>query len=149
MITDQISASCDRVGWSSRNAMHVIGAVLQSLGHVVAQYSISYMTIHRKRIEYRAKMAAQLKNNLHGANFLVLHWDGKLLPKLNSNGQVDRLPVVTTGLNTEQLIGAPALGSGSGINASRAIIECLNEWNLIPRVKALCFDTTSSNTGEN
>lgn len=93
-------------------------------------------------------MAKQLKMDLKVGKFLVLHWDGKLLPRVNGDGKIDRLPIVVTGLGTEQLLGAPALDTGKGIDMTTAIIQTMNEWSVTDSVKALCFDTTSSNTGK-
>lgn len=98
-------------------------------------------------MKFRAKIATELKEHLHVARILVLHWDGKLLPQNDGPGKIERLPIVVTGLDTEQLLGIPKLDTGSGINSAMAIIETLTEWNLSDHVKALCFDTTSSNTG--
>ncbi|GBP85742.1 PiggyBac transposable element-derived protein 4 [Eumeta japonica] len=50
--------------------------------------------------------------------------------------------------NTEQLLGAPKLQSGTAINQGKAIVDVLNDWELTNRIEAICFDTTSVNTGD-
>ncbi|GBP21071.1 hypothetical protein EVAR_11102_1 [Eumeta japonica] len=52
------------------------------------------------------------------------------------------------GENTEQLLGAPKLQSGTAINQGKAIVDVLNDWELTNRIEAICFDTTSVNTGD-
>jgi len=42
-------------------------------------------------------------------------WDSKLLPGLTGNDTVDRLPVIITAPNVEQLLGVPQLSSGKGM----------------------------------
>ena len=61
--------------------------------------------------------------------------------------QHDRLPVIVTLQDSEQLIGVPKLDSGTGQNMANAVYELLNDWDLSKRVNALCCDTTASNTG--
>lgn len=89
-----------------------------------------------------------MKEELRVAKVLVLHWDGKLLPSNQDYSRKDdRIAIVVTGSNTEQLLGAPSLSRGTGKNIAGAFDDTLNDWNLLKHVKALCFDTTSSNTG--
>lgn len=150
IINEEVAATCDRIGISDSQATLLIGSVIRSLGVDVNGCIFSMPTLRRKRMEFRLKFAAQLKENLKCAEILVVHWDGKLLPKITGDaGKVDRLPIVVTGLDTEQLLGVPELSSGTGENNSAAIIQTLEEWNLTDRIKAFCFDTTSSNTGKN
>lgn len=100
-------------------------------------------------MQYRETVASELKANVRTAKCLVLHWDGKLLPKIDNaqSGNVERLPVVVSGLNTMQLLGVPMLEKTSGEIQAVVITETLNEWNLSDRITALCFDTASINTG--
>lgn len=84
--------------------------------------------------------------------FLVLHWDGKLLPDLTRKGdcmKVDRLPVLVSSptIEFEKLLAIPKLPSSSGAAMASAIVRTIEEWKLKDRVEALSFDTTASNTG--
>lgn len=147
IMTPELAAALDRTGTSSRNATFILAAAASSLGHNVNEINLSHSTIHKSRKKLRSNIVRKLKKDLHVAQFLVLHWDGKLLPNNERSGKIERLPIVVTGLNTEQLLGVPKLDSGSGMNSAKAITEMLTEWNLSDRVIALCFDTTASNTG--
>lgn len=82
------------------------------------------------------------------SNYLVLLWDGKLLTDDNKSKKVERLPIVISGENTDQLLGAPKLQSGTAINQVTAIVDVLDDWELTNRIEAICFDTISVNTGE-
>ena len=78
---------------------------------------------------------------------LTVHWDGKLLPALTGKDNVDRLPVLVSGGGMSKLLGVPKLPSGTGDAMAKAVIDCLDDWNIKARITALSFDTTSSNTG--
>ena len=51
--TNNVVSSLDRVNISVRRALFVVGTVAQALGHSVKDLSLSYSTIHRKRIVKR------------------------------------------------------------------------------------------------
>jgi len=79
---------------------------------------------------------------------LTVHWDGKLMPDLTGRNDVDRLPILVTGLGIEKLLAAPKLSNGTGEQMCCATITALKDWHISPDgIVALCFDTTSSNTG--
>jgi len=92
-------------------------------------------------------MAVNLRSEFSTNVPLTVHWDGKLMEDLTSHEHVDRLPVLISGVGVEQLLGVPKLSSGTGEAQAAAVIRCLEEWGVIDRVSALCFDTTASNTG--
>ena len=77
-----------------------------------------------------------------------MHWDGKLLQDLTGKELVDHLPVILSGLGVSQLLGVPKLhGGGTGEAQATAVAQLLQEWGVVDRVSAMCFDTTASNTG--
>lgn len=76
-----------------------------------------------------------------------MHWDGKILPEITGNDKVDRLPVLVSQDDTEQLIGVPKLKSGTGEEIASNVFNQLNIWQLIEKIQAICFDTTAANTG--
>lgn len=45
-------------------------------------------------------------------NFVVINWDGKLLPDLIGEENVDRLPVIATAPGLEQFLEVPKIPSG-------------------------------------
>ncbi|XP_066601758.1 uncharacterized protein [Prorops nasuta] len=149
IVTVELAAALDRTNTTSRSASFILNAVVQALGLNPDHYNLSKSTIHRQRVKYRSERASELKNNIQLANSLIVHWDGKILPELDGPNMVERLPVIVSGLKTEQLLGVPTLDSGSGIDQVTGIVEMLNLWNCSDRVKGICFDTTSSNAGSN
>lgn len=146
-MTPLLASSLDRAGLSSRKAAHVLTAAAISWGHDITHMNLSHSAINDNRAKMREKISKNLKVNLQLAQHLTVHWDGKLLPDITGKTKVERLPIIISGLGTEQLLSVPKLAESSGENQANVIIEALNEWNVIDRVKAMCFDTTSVNTG--
>ncbi|XP_074096012.1 uncharacterized protein LOC141525415 [Cotesia typhae] len=150
-MTEVLVAVLDRTKTSNRSAMHIISAVITSLGLDIDNYNISYTTIRNVRLKFRKTVAGNLKDGIQetAQNFIV-HWDGKLLPELSNQPmkKVERLPIVVSGMDVEQLLGVPALDESTGANEAEVIFETLNEWNVTDSIVGMCFDTTSVNTGD-
>ncbi|XP_076298843.1 uncharacterized protein LOC143217957 [Lasioglossum baleicum] len=148
-ITDKLVATLDKCKVSDRDAVRIITATAQALNHDVDDLIINRTSIRHQRTNIRKKLAEKyrvaFKNCELGA--VTLHWDGKLLPALESKEKIDRLPILITCSGIEQLLGIPALLSGSGKDQASAVHNLVEEWDLGEKVQALCCDTTSSNMG--
>jgi hypothetical protein len=59
----------------------------------------------------------------------------------------ERLAIIATGFNTEQILNIPDLPAGTGLEISSAVYESLDKYGILNRVEAFSFDTTASNTG--
>lgn len=149
IISPQLASALDRTNVSDRDATYLLAATAQSLGHDIGNFNISRASIRRVRIANRTMAVQRLKEQFisHESHQLTVHWDGKLLPDITGHATVDRLPVLVSGHGIEQLLGVPKLNHGTGEETSNAVIHQLKEWVMIDRVKAMCFDTTASNTG--
>ncbi|KYM96054.1 hypothetical protein ALC62_13305 [Cyphomyrmex costatus] len=60
--------------------------------------------------------------------------------------RTDKLSIIVTGVNTEQLLEISNIQSGTGEAQASAVIKALLQWNLESKVIGLSFDTTASNT---
>lgn len=148
IMTSELAAALDRANVSSRMATYIIAALLSSLNIDCASVNFSHLTIHRAREKFRKETTLNLKTNLETDNY-VLHFDGKLLSDITGTEQVDRLPIILSSSGKFQLIGVPKLESGTGKNQASAIIKTVKQWNIsTDNIKALCSDTTASNTGK-
>lgn len=78
----------------------------------------------------------------------VIHWDGKLLPDLFGRQKVDRIAMLASYDGTSKFLGAPKVPAGTGENIAEVVHDALIKWDIVNRVSAMGFDTTSSNTGE-
>ena len=66
---------------------------------------------------------------------LVVHWDGKIICDILGKEDIDRLPILVSGVCAEQLLYVPKLLEGTGQSIA-ASVECtINEWNLKDKVK--------------
>ncbi|CAI6359106.1 unnamed protein product [Macrosiphum euphorbiae] len=99
----------------------------------------------------RQDMASFIKESFTPNSKLTVHWDGKMMSDLTSREHVDCLPILVSGGEQEKLISIKKLSSSTGEVKAKAVFDCLSdqEWNLSQNIVAMCFDTTSSNTGKN
>jgi hypothetical protein len=153
VITPELAAALDRAKVSDRMAMHIISATAVSLGHDVSELVLSVASIKRAREKYRAVLANNTKiefladmRDVNGP--WTVHWDGKLLPDVTGKDKVDRLPILVSGQEVDQLLAVPKLLNGTGEAMATAIHNALQDWNIDKHVRAMCFDTTASNTGK-
>lgn len=147
ILTPAVLSSLDRTKTSDRNAVQVIAPVIHATGEDVKDFKISRSSIRRSRQVHRANISSQLKAEFNLRKPLVLHWDGKLMNDLTGDKKVDRLPIIVSGCGTEQLLCVPKLSSGTGKSMANAMIATLTDWGITDNIRALSFDTTSSNTG--
>ncbi|CAG9793804.1 unnamed protein product [Diatraea saccharalis] len=149
-MTPKLVAALDRCQLSVRDSVFIIEATIEALGHNTDEFPISKSSIHRIRTEMRRKRANAIKINFRYKvpDTVTVHWDGKLLPALDARkSKEERLPIVISYDNNEQLIAVPKLVNSSGSEQAQAVWNAIIDWNLEDRVQILCCDTTASNTG--
>jgi len=149
IITPRLAAALDKCKISDRDAVHILIATTEALGHDVQDFIINRSSIQSYRKILREERATEIKKRFKNMKLeaAILHWDGKLLPALLGKETVHRLPVIISNGDTEQLLGVPVLQSGTGKEQASAVCEILVDWGLQDYIKALSFDTTASNTG--
>ena len=121
-----------RVKLPDRSAMLVVSSVAQALGVELDDVALSRNTIQRARVITR-KVVAETQQATFEAEFrpLLLHWDGKLLPDIAGGKElVDRVAILVTGGQLEQLLAVPKIGHGTGEEQCNACIATLVDWNL-------------------
>ena len=147
VLTPHLAAALDRTKVSDRKAVFVIAETAKSFGHNIDDLALNRDTIRRLRVQHRTQRSADIKAEFRGNIPLVVHWDGKLIPDLIGKEKVDRLPVLVSGEGTSQLLTVAKLPSGTGKAQAAAVFEAIEDWGLANSISAMCFDTTSSNTG--
>src|SRR6218665_322089 len=113
----------------------------------VEELIISPCAIRRARMKHRKLFSLEVKATFDPAVPLILHWDGKIMDDLTGRGKVDRLPILVSGQDVVKLLSVPKLQDGRSATLAQAITRSIDDWGLKDRIKGLCFDTTSSNTG--
>lgn len=149
-ITPKLVAALDRCQLSVRDSVFIIEATIEALGHNTDEFPISKSSIHRVRTEMRRERAEAIKVDFQNKvpDTVTVHWDGKLLPALDSRKcKEERLPIVISYDDKEQLIAVPKLDNSTGSEQAQAILDAIMNWNLEDKVQILCCDTTASNTG--
>ena len=147
ILTEEVCAALDRTKNNYRNAFYIVAPMYQSMDQNINKKACSVLTIRRRRMEVREKVAEEIKQSFKPEVTLTIHWDGKLLPALTSKKKVDRLTILVSGEGISKLLGVPAIASGTGKDQAFVFILII-DWNIIDRVTCMCFDTTVSNTSK-
>jgi len=148
VVSSETAAALDRTRTSDRKAAYILSAFASDLGQKVQNLPISRSSIQRSRIRHRRDIAHEIRRNFSPEVVLTVHWDGKLVEDVAQKCRVDRLAVVVSGNGVSQLLGVPRIPTGTGECQAQAVYQCIEEWGIKNRIKALAFDTTASNTGE-
>ena len=72
---------------------------------VKVSLAVNPESIRTARLPFRTQIARARKAAFDPSVTLVVHWDGKTLPDITGSEQVDRLPVLVSGFQVEQLLG--------------------------------------------
>ena len=148
-LTPKLLSALDKCKVSDRDAMHLIVATAEALNCDIKHFVLNRTSLQHSRKEFRQEKAKELQDNflLKQMEFLVVHWDTKLLPYLSEHTKVDRLPVVVSFQGNTQLLGVPKIEAGTGKKQAEAVLHTLSEWGVTEKVQAVCCDTTAANTG--
>ena len=117
------------------------------MGHSVDNYAFNTESIRLQQRAHQTFHLAKLKEEFEGDSSLVVHWDGKLMQDLTGQKEVDSLPVLVSRKPVSQVLFVAKLPSGTGQAQASAVFEVLKNLDVVIRLNATCFDTTSSNTG--
>ena len=145
-----VAAVLDRTNISVRKSAMIVASVLNIAGS--SPNVLSRSTVHRHRQKRRRQLAGMIRSS-YQVTKSVVHWDGKLLPDVagpaSSTSLVERLSILVTSTadGITKLLGVPKLPAGTGEAAASAVIEHLFQWDAVPAVVGMCFDTTAVNTG--
>lgn len=115
-ITPKLVSVLDKCKVSDRDAVRILIATAQALKHDVSNLVINATSIRRIRTQFRYETGKKIHDTFKNQEIssVTVHWDGKILPCLMGDEQIDRLPVVISFQGTEQLLGIPAISSGTG-----------------------------------
>lgn len=64
-----------------------------------------------------------------------------------ATAEEERLAITTTGYGKEQLVGVPVIANGTGKEIASNVAEELRKKQIENDIKAICYDTTASNSG--
>lgn len=149
IITEKLSVLLDRCNISDRDAIRIVSATAEALGQDPQKLAISRSTFRVRRQKFREKRVHIIKKRFKNVDLqgAVLHWDGKLLPNILSKENVERLAVLISCGDEEQLIGVPQMDNNKGCTQANAAFSEVKKWGAVEKIEAMCFDTTAVNTG--
>jgi hypothetical protein len=112
--------------------------------------SYSYAEKHRKIVN--KDTVEHVKESWQMPKLSTLHWDSKLMSKLDNNDQQDeRLVIAISTQDDMKVLGVlsyePKTDQDTGSIVAGKTLELLEEWGCQESVVAMTFDTTASNTG--
>ena len=80
--------------------------------------------------------------------YLILHWVGKLLPQATNRLNLeDRIAVMATGKDFEELLEIPVAVDGTGAQVAATVFQQVVRLGLQEKIVGLSFNTTASNGG--
>jgi len=123
-ITPKLAGALDRCQLSIRDSVYVLQDTLEALNFNIDDYVINQTSIHRARESYRCERGELIKLQFKKSlpKYAVVHWDGKMLPDTTiRNATVERLPIVITSKNIEQILGVPKLERSTGEEQAAAV----------------------------
>ncbi|KAG7172797.1 hypothetical protein Hamer_G007042 [Homarus americanus] len=141
----------DRVRISNNEIVSVVAAVLRSANPPgdLSEFRISRETARQARASHRRQVAAAQREAFTPPPHAVVHWDGKLVkPRLLTSWEKKNTIFISgRGHEEGKLLAVLPVKDGTGLTQARATARAIEDWSCASNVKALCFDTTSSNTG--
>lgn len=148
ILTPRLAAVLDKLKLSSRDTVHMLIAVLDAVGLNSSEYVINRTSIHQQRDAFRkansTRIGLKLQSNTQP---LTIHWDTKLLSGISGKNE-DRLSIIATAPDFEQIINIPDIPAGTGVEIASAVYDSLEEYQVLDRIEAFVFDTTALNTGK-
>ena len=144
-----VTATADRLGLSFRQRTMMAASVANTLGVDLDTTNISKNSAWSRARKERLSMSNQVKEDFIVPDYVVVHWDGKIL-KVKGNLQSNRVCVYITGVttdNTRKLLGVPETRDGTGVAEALVVQSLLTDWNVKEELCGMVFDTTSSNPG--
>ncbi len=135
---------------SIRQELKMVATIFKLGQAKISDAKISISTIDRQRTKAVKIKAKQLRDNFVCPDHVVIHWDGKIIQVMSGLTE-DRVAVVlssTSGI-AGQFLASPVIPKGTGCAQATAVYEICRQWALTigNAIKAMCFDTTASNSG--
>jgi hypothetical protein len=130
IISSDLAMALDRTKTSDRSAILVLSAAVSACGKKVDDVVLSRSTLRRQRSSLRKKIADDIKETFSNDSDLTIHWDGKLVPDLIGEANVERLAILVSGEGKSKLLAVPKLARGTGLQVAEAVVECLENWNI-------------------
>lgn len=149
IMTPEVVDAFDKCRISYRNSVELIATVAHGLGIDIETLILNKTSFHRSRAKLRKDKAEKIKVIFQNKTlpYLIVHWDGKIIPDRFSFKKIDRLPILVSVDNIVKIIDVPGLENQTGLALANSIYRALSNWGLVDLVQAVCVDTTNANLG--
>jgi len=147
----EVTKTVDRLKISDNAATMLLAAFIKACEGDISQFVLSRSSTRRARTSTRLQIHHSIMKEVinNPPENIALHWDGKLTED-RLGQKFEALSVVVSSVprfTNGKVLGIQKIYNASGQSQAEAYYNLLKEWNLDDKVKALVFDTTSSNTG--
>ena len=153
-IAELTAENAVRRGISATAHASIIANVVNVGGGDINELPISKCTMWRagrKSVKDKASIIRQSFAELNDKKTKVIHFDGKIVEELTNNvvKKNERMAVLVSSPDMEfpQLLGVPAIPTGSGADQEATLTELIASWGIKEHIVGMGFDTTASNTG--
>jgi len=147
----KLSSMLDRAKVSTRMGTAIIASVLSVSGENISNYTLSKSTLHRHRASNRLAVTKEIKSAFSCPSDVTIHWDGKSVKNVAGKTKTQEycaVAITSPGVYSEgKLLGAMELANSTGRSQAEGVIAASEEWGATNSIRAMVFDTTSSNTG--
>lgn len=148
-----MTSTADRTRTSNSQLALLSASFLKLAGVDSKDVVLSRETIRRHRIHNRPQEAAKIKSTYvsgisRNDTFLAVHWDEKMLPSVTGQ-KLEHVAILASGGSYPEgkLLAAVSIHDGCGKTIAQKVNEIAEDWTIVPSIRAMVFDTTSSNTG--
>ena len=154
-----VTAKRHKIGISAQR--DILANVINVGGGDIEEFSLSNKTVRNAGTSAVRDAGDKIKEdfkkfcveNHPGEKFLIVHFDGKALAQYHDKVKSvkKRISVIASSpyLSSDQVLGVPITASNSGKHQKEVVVKELQEWEIMPFLLGLGFDTTSDNTGKN
>ena len=154
-ILSQTAVTAAGEGITPHQHTALVTSVIALSGGNVAEFACSLSTSVRSKETAVQKGAEEIRSMIQkkadSTNFPIgLYCDGKLVQELTDGKRLkkDRIAISVRIDNQTELLGIPGTDSGTGEAQVELMQPLLEQYNLMDKIKFMCFDTTASNTGQ-
>src|SRR5678815_3930275 len=138
ILTMKLSLLLDWCKVSDRNVTRILISTIEAHGENPEEFKVLKTTIHERRKVFREKYTEKILERIYipEKEAVVVHWNGKLLPDVLKTEQKERIAVVISYGENEQLLGVTVADTSTGEEQALTVYECLEEWDVSHTIKA-------------
>ena len=152
-----VTAKRHKIGITAQRDL--LANIINVGGGNIEEFSLSNKTVRKAGTVAVKESADEIKRDFkkmcreehQGEKFIIINFDGKSLAQFHDQVKSvkKRISVIATSpyFSSDQVLAVPITASNSGKDQKEVVVKELMEWEVMPFLFGLGFDTTSDNTG--